>query len=134
MIFGRPLEWRETHRQPRFFMFDGRIVVLVVLTIMHIRVWTVALLVGAAVILVWFDRKNIGALSILRYVRATLAGRERSARGNAARRSPVDFGFETQADVDRVTAQIEARHVAHRRTLEAHKTSRPVTGKARATP
>ena len=111
-MFGTPLEWRETHRHPRFFMFDSRIVVLVLLTVMHIRLWTVLLLVIAALVLMWFDRKNIGADSILRYIRATIVGKERSARGPAGRRAPVDLGFESHADVRRALAVNKGRHQA----------------------
>lgn len=113
MMFGTPLAWRETHRQPRFLMFDGRIVVLVFLTIMHIRIWTLFLLVTTIVTLFWFDRKNIPAESILRWLRATIVGKKRSARGHAEYRSSVDFGFERKADIARIEQQIASRQRDH---------------------
>lgn len=111
-MFGSPLFWRETHRQPRFLMFDGRIVVLILLTVMHIRVWTIALTFFAIAVLWFFDRKGVSADSILRFLRATLVGRRRTARGPEAERAAVDFGFETVAHVDRMKRIIAGRQVA----------------------
>lgn len=99
-MFGTPLYWRITHRQPRFILFDGRVVVLLLLTVMHIRFWTIGLSLTAMFLLWYFERKNISADSILRYLRARLVGPKRSARGFSAERSMVDFGWETPAMVE----------------------------------
>jgi hypothetical protein len=116
-MFGSPLFWRETHRQPRFLMLDGRIVVLILLTVMHIRVWTIALTLLAILVLWWFDRKGVSADSILRFLRSTLVGRRRTARGPAAERAVVDYGFETEAHVARIRRVIASRSAAAERTL-----------------
>ena len=111
-MFGTPLYWRITHRQPRFILFDGRVVVLLLLTVMHIRLWTIGLSLIAMLVLWYFERKNISADSILRYLRARLVGPKRSARGFAAERSVVDFGWETPTMVE---AQIRQQRLLSER-------------------
>lgn len=104
MYFGTPLYWRETHKQPKFLIFDGRIVVIFLGVILHVRLWTILLAVAVMIVLFLFDRRGIPADSILRFLRSALVGRRRSARGLAEERPPVDFGFETQAMVARMAA------------------------------
>jgi hypothetical protein len=118
-MFGTPLHWRETHRQPRFLMFDGRIVVLILLTVMHIRVWTIALTVLAIAVLWFFDRKGVSADSILRFLRAAIVGRRRTARGRESERPPVDFGFETATHVDKIKRVIAGREHAAAKALQS---------------
>jgi hypothetical protein len=99
-MFGKSLWWRETHKPVRFLIFDGRIVAILLLTVMHPRWWTLFLAIVTIGVLTFFDRKGIGADSILRAIRSAIVGRKRSARGLADERSAVDFGYETQAMVD----------------------------------
>jgi len=94
MIFGTPLFWRETHKPGKFLIFEGRVVVVLLLTVMHIRPWTIALSILVMGVLYYFSRKGVSADSILRYLRARLVGRRRSARGLHNERVPVDFHFE----------------------------------------
>lgn len=100
-IYGQPLYWRETHKQPRFLMFDGRVVSVMILCVMHIRVWTILALVISLLVLLYFGNKGISADSIIRFLRAQFVGKRRTARGLDAERGLVDFGFETAADVRR---------------------------------
>ncbi|MCW3782586.1 IcmT/TraK family protein [Defluviimonas salinarum] len=109
MYFGTPLYWRETHRQPKFLFLDGRLVIVLFLTVMHIRPWTIGLSVVTILVLWLFDRKGVSATSILRFLRASIVGRKRTARGLQAERMPVDFGFETAAHVARARQMIEIR-------------------------
>ncbi|MFG6082112.1 IcmT/TraK family protein [Paracoccus litorisediminis] len=111
-LYGSPLFWRETHRQPRFLMFDGRVIVIIMLCIMHIRAWTVALVLISLFILWFFDRKGISADSILRFLRARFVGKRRTARGYAAERSFVDFGHETIADMNAMSQRISGHKKA----------------------
>lgn len=117
MYFGTPLYWRETHKQPRFFIFDGRLVFLILLVIMHLRFWTVFLAIATMIILFFFERKGVSADSILRFLRARIVGQRRTARGVAAERHPVDFGFETAAGV-------RGRAAVHERLALAIRNSR----------
>ncbi|MCE6959683.1 IcmT/TraK family protein [Cereibacter sphaeroides] len=117
-LFGTPLYWRETHRQPRFLLFDGRITILLLLMVMHIRIWTIALTVIAIAILWWFGRKGVSPDSILRFLRARIVGRRRTARGLAAERPAVDHGYETAAHVLAMTRTIEQRRLAHEASMK----------------
>lgn len=105
----REFTGRETHKQPRFLIFDGRLVLVLFLTIMHLRVWTIVLSILTILVLWFFDRKGISADSILRFLRARLVGRRRTARGLHHERMPVTLGFETEADVERVRQMIKLR-------------------------
>lgn len=112
-MFGRSLWWRETHKPVRFLVFDGRIVVILLLVVMHPRLWTLFVAVVTFSVLFYFDRKGIGADSILRAIRSAIVGRRRSARGPQEERSAVDLGFETQAMLDqedyRIMATLKAK-------------------------
>lgn len=94
MMFGTPLFWRETHKPGKFLIFEGRVVIVLLLMVMHIRPWTIALAFSVMAVLYFFDRKGVPADSILRYLRARLVGRRRTARGVHNQRVPVDFHFE----------------------------------------
>jgi hypothetical protein len=96
MMFGTPLFWRETHKPGKFLMFEGRVVIVLLLMVMHIRPWTIALAFMVMGVLYFFQRKGVSADSILRYLRARLVGRRRTARGVHNRRVPVDFHFEAR--------------------------------------
>lgn len=129
MYFGTPLYWRETHKQPRFFIFDGRLVFLILLVIMHLRVWTVLLAIVTMIVLFFFERKGVSADSILRFIRARIVGQRRTARGIRAERYPVDFGFETAAGVRHRAAMHERMAQALIRSREKLR-----AGKKGATP
>lgn len=94
MIFGTPLFWRETHKPGKFLIFEGRVVIVLLLMVMHIRPWTIALAFTVMGVLYFFERKGVPADSILRYLRARLVGRRRTARGVHNERVAVDFHFE----------------------------------------
>lgn len=96
MMFGTPLFWRETHKPGKFLIFEGRVVIVLLLMVMHIRPWTIALAFSVMAVLYFFDRKGVPADSILRYLRARLVGRRRTARGVHNQRVPVDFHFEAK--------------------------------------
>lgn len=105
-LFGEPLYWRESHRQPRFLAFDGRVVVMILLCVMHIRLWTIGLLALSLLVLFYFGRKGISADSILRFLRSQFVGSRRTARGHEGERSFVDFGFESMDDLKAMDARI----------------------------
>lgn len=109
MYFGSPLYWRETHKQPKLLIFDGRLVVLLLLVILHIRLWTLFLALLAMFILFFFERKGVPADSILRYLRTSFIGRRRTARGAAAERPAIDYGYESALMVQRERDALEIR-------------------------
>lgn len=108
-MYGSSLFWRETHRQPRFLIFDGRLVILLLLMVMHIRIWTVLIAVTAGLVVWYFERKGVSVESIVRYIRAAVIGRHRSARGRGAERYAVDFGFETHRHIRQMDEFVMSR-------------------------
>lgn len=96
MIFGTPLFWRETMKPGKFLIFEGRVVFVLLPTIMHLRLWTLTLSVVTMFVFWYFDRKGVSANSIMRFLRSKLIGKKRSARGTFEERLPVDFFFEPQ--------------------------------------
>lgn len=108
MYFGAPLYWRETHKQPKLLIFDGRLIVLLLAVILHVRIWTIFLAVTAMLILFLFERKGVPADSIIRYLRSSLIGKKRTARGILSERCAVDFGYETPDMVKREKAFMAA--------------------------
>ena len=112
-MFGEPMYWRETQKPVKFLFVDGRVVVLLLLMVMHIKVWTIVLAFSAITIVFLFGRRGISMDSIIRFLRATIVGRKRTARGIEAERSVVDFGFETRQMVIDTSISLDGRHKAH---------------------
>lgn len=112
-MFGSAMYWRETQKPAKFLFVDGRVVVFLLLMVMHIRVWTIVLAMSAIIVVWLFGRKGIGTDSILRFIRATIVGRKRPARGRDEERSAVDYGFETRGMVEKVSIGLDMRHKAH---------------------
>lgn len=112
--FGKTrLAWRQTFRQPKMGPLDYRTVFFIIPFLFYIRLWTLSVL--AVVLLVFFvlQQRRIEPDNVLRWLRASIAGRERSAHGVGRLRPAVDYGFETQKMVEdeerRQRAMREAR-------------------------
>lgn len=116
-MYGKTIYWRDTFRNPRFFILDGRIAGVMLIFVMHITLWTFLLLVITAGVLWYFERKSVKPEDILRFLRSSLIGRRRTARGVNAERSAVDYGFETDADVAAVAARIAQRDETHKQQV-----------------
>lgn len=118
-MYGLPIFWRETHKQVRLFVFDGRLSIVFLLMLMHIKWWTFILALSVTSVMYFFETKGISADSIFRALRAFFSGRRRTARGVENERLPVDFGYETEDHVLAMEALIKARSEAHERRQEA---------------
>ncbi|MBB4000098.1 IcmT/TraK family protein [Aureimonas pseudogalii] len=93
-LFGKPIEWRYTMKNPRLAIFDARLIFFVVLLFLHLRVWT-ALLLFIGILLFWaMERYGYRFSSSIRGIRARLAGPIRPARPLSRYRHAIDFGFE----------------------------------------
>ena len=93
-LFGKPIEWRYTMKNPRLAIFDARLIFFVVLLFLHLRVWT-ALFLAIGILLFWgMERYGYRFSSSIRGVRARLAGPVRPARPMSRYRHSIDFGFE----------------------------------------
>ncbi len=72
-VFGKPIEWRFTIKNPRFAVFDARLIFFVALVFLHMRVWTAILLV-IGVLLFWaMELYGYRFSSSIRGIRARLA-------------------------------------------------------------
>lgn len=83
--------WRDTYRPARFFFLDARAGIPLVLTLLHVRYWTVG--VSCAVILLFYylERIGIDAMGAARGVRAYLVGKLRPARRYQKTRGRIDY-------------------------------------------
>ncbi|OYR17614.1 IcmT/TraK family protein [Brucella thiophenivorans] len=95
-IYGRTVEWRETMRNPSFFMMDGYFVLFLPIFLFHIRWWTFTVLVIMAIVFGTMRFFNYRPSSAFRAVRSLLAGSYRPARRGISGRSAIDYGFESK--------------------------------------
>lgn len=93
-IYGRSCFWRETMRPGRVLVFDARLMAFVLLFLLHLRVWTLLVLLAAAVGFFAIERRGLSFSAVLRQVRSFFAGPERPARRGGRRRPLMDYGFE----------------------------------------
>jgi len=112
MMYGQPVFWRETMMPARFLFFDVRITVVLFPAFMHVRIWTFLVAVIAMAVFVWLERKGVSMDASLRYLRARIIGRRRSARGLHEERLAVDFGRESESWVKRERMRIVAHEPA----------------------
>ncbi|MEP3670787.1 MAG: IcmT/TraK family protein [Roseibium sp.] len=112
-MFGTPMYWRETQKPVKFLFVDGRVVVVILLMLMHIKLWTFLLALTTVLVVFLFGRKGISMDSIIRFIRATIVGKKRTARGLDAERTVVDYGFETKKTVIDASIALDGRHKAH---------------------
>lgn len=83
--------WRNTYRPARFFFLDVRVGVVIVLSLIHIRFWTMTLDVVVIALGWWVERIGLGFMGALRAAREWAAGRVRPALPPHKVRRKVDF-------------------------------------------
>lgn len=93
------LFWRHSFVQPKMGPLDYRAIAIIFPFLFYIRVWSVALLLFILLVVWILQQRKIEPDNILRWLRANVAGPNRSAQGIRRKRVPVDYGFETEADV-----------------------------------
>ncbi len=89
-LYGSPCYWRPTMQPARMFVWDARLFPVVLLVLLHFRLWTVllaAIVLGLALIL---QRRGMSVPAACRRVRSLLAGRHRRATSRPPRR-PVSW-------------------------------------------
>jgi intracellular multiplication protein IcmT len=72
--------WRDSARNPRFFMVDALAALPLVLFLLHIRAWTFYLAIFAVVFFAILERFNFTVPVFLRWVRSTIAGKVKVAK------------------------------------------------------
>ena len=88
---GPSVQWRDTMRPVRIYMFDARLLALATVWIFLPSWWTTAVLLAAAIGLRIAEARGYGLPAALRALRARSAGRRRALEGWRTRRF-VDFG------------------------------------------
>ncbi len=84
--------WRDNMRPARFFMFDARAALMIVLLLIHPRPWTFVLFVLALVLFNVLERFGLTFEAALRRLRSWLCGNDRPAIIWTARRRGIDMG------------------------------------------
>ena len=88
-MYGQNNYWRETQRPVRFFFLDARIVIFIGLALIHARLWTLILLLTAAIVMLMLEKRGINPGQLPRHVRNWLAGPVCKARHRSDLRTPV---------------------------------------------
>lgn len=83
--------YRNTWKPARLFMVDARVAFLFILAFLHIRLWTLGLACGAALILYILERRGLTVTAAGRALRATLVGDHRPAKRPQKIRHKADY-------------------------------------------
>lgn len=86
-LYGNPCYWRPTMQPARMFAWDARLFPLVLLALLHFRLWTVLLAAAALAGALVLEKKGMSVPASCRRVRSWLAGRRRLATSRPPRRA-----------------------------------------------
>jgi len=78
--FSPTAHWRDSARTPRFFLVDARAAFPVFIFLMHIRIWTAAVVVISAIFFSVIERYGFSLPVFLRWFRGFIAGPLKSAQ------------------------------------------------------
>ncbi|AOG03007.1 putative acetyltransferase (plasmid) [Bosea sp. RAC05] len=83
--------WRETSKPARFFKVDARAGIFVIFTLVHFRVWTVAMTLMIMVLFWFLEMRGMSLVAAFRALRAWIIGDHRPALGRFKVRAKIDF-------------------------------------------
>ena len=72
--FSASAHWRDSARNPRFFMVDYRAAFPLLLFLLHIRLWSFVVAVFVTIFFALLERYGFTATVFLRWFRSNLAG------------------------------------------------------------
>ncbi len=78
--FGPSAHWRDSARNPRFFIVDARAAFPIFFFLMHIRLWTGVLVVVSAVFFGVLEHYGFTVPVFLRWIRGFVAGPVKSSQ------------------------------------------------------
>lgn len=78
--FAPTAHWRDSARSARFFMVDARAAFPIFIFLMHIRIWTAAIVVVSAVFFAFIEHYGFTVPVFFRSVRSFLAGSVRTSQ------------------------------------------------------
>lgn len=88
----RSWHWRNTMKPVRFFQFDARSAIFLMLVLVHARLWTLELMTVVMVIFWLLERKGLSYAAALRALRVWFTGYYRPAWIYTRRRKMLDTG------------------------------------------
>lgn len=71
--------WRDSARNPRFFMIDALAAIPLVLFLLHIKLWTFIVTLTLVIFFAVLERFKFTVPIFLRWLRSTIAGKHRVA-------------------------------------------------------
>lgn len=78
--FSESSHWRDSARSARFFMVDARAAFPLFVFLMHIRIWTGAIVIVSAIFFAIIEHYGFTVPVFLRWIRSFLAGSIKSAQ------------------------------------------------------
>lgn len=78
--FSESSHWRDSARNPRFFMVDARAAFPIFIFLLHIRVWTGMIVVISAVFFAVIEHYGFTVPVFMRWIRLFLAGPVKSSQ------------------------------------------------------
>lgn len=93
--------WRHTFSQPKMGPLDYRAIFVIFPFVFYIRPMTLMILFVILITMWVLQQRKVEPDNIVRWMRAKVAGDTRTAQGIRRLRDPVDYGFETDRDVER---------------------------------
>jgi intracellular multiplication protein IcmT len=88
----RNWHWRNTMKPVRFFQFDARSAIFLMLVLVHARLWTLELMIIVMCIFWVLERKGLSYAAALRALRLWFVGNYRPAWIYTRRRKMLDTG------------------------------------------
>ncbi|MGH0003677.1 IcmT/TraK family protein [Pseudovibrio ascidiaceicola] len=83
--------WYNTYKPVKFFNVDVRFGIIFVVSLLHLRLYTVGFVVLAYIVGVLIENRGLGFAGALRAVRSYLAGPQRPPKLVNKKRSKIDY-------------------------------------------
>ncbi len=83
--------WRNTFKQPRFFFLDARVGVFFIGFLLHIRLWTLGVMLVVFAVFFMMERYGLDFASALRAIRSYFAGPRRDPVSEDRMPNPIDY-------------------------------------------
>lgn len=81
------MAWRDTASYPKFFQFDARCILPIVIVFFHFRLWTIILAVIVILFFVFLNQRGITVVVFYRFIWLSIGRKERTKiRGRVWRR------------------------------------------------
>jgi intracellular multiplication protein IcmT len=93
-VYGGDTHWRNSMKPARFFFLDARAAVPFVFTLLHLRLWTLAVAAITTLIFYILEQRGMSFDAALRAIRVWFVGNKRPNIQTSNRRRMVDYASE----------------------------------------